>query len=335
MQEAAFYEKLTDKRTRCHLCPHTCLIRPGRRGICGVRENREGILYTLNYGRVSSLAFDPIEKKPLYHFYPGSSIFSLGTVGCSFHCEFCQNWEISRGDIPGTMSLTPEGVLLLLQKQGPPDCIGVAYTYSEPLVWYEFVLPASRLVRQAGYKNVLVTNGFINEEPLQQLLPYIDALNIDVKGFTDRFYRRIVHGRYQPVLRTAVLAKEAGCHVEITTLLIPGLNDSEAELEDLTDWVVRALGPDTPLHFSRYFPNYRLQLEPTPLATLRRAWEIARRKLPYVYLGNVADAEAATTYCPACHRPVIERYGYRVRLTGLEGRRCKACGEELPIVVAS
>lgn len=333
MQEVAFYEKLADKRTRCRICPHNCLIRPGKRGVCGVRENRDGVLYALNYGRVSSWAFDPIEKKPLYHFYPGSSIFSLGTVGCSFHCEFCQNWEIARGDIPGTMTLSPEGVVLILKKQSPPDCIGVAYTYSEPLIWYEFVLPASRLVREAGYKNVLVTNGFINEEPLRQLLPYIDALNIDVKGFTDRFYHRVVHGSYKPVLRTAVLAKEAGCHVEITTLLIPGLNDSNEELEELTDWVKSALGPDTPLHFSRYFPNYKLQLKPTPLETLRRAWEIARRKLRYVYLGNVADAETATTYCPSCNRPVIERYGYRVRPTGLDGRCCRACGQELPIAV--
>ncbi|MBC7346135.1 MAG: AmmeMemoRadiSam system radical SAM enzyme, partial [Clostridia bacterium] len=271
----------------------------------------------------------------LYLFYPGTSIFSLGTVGCSFHCEFCQNWEISRGDIPGTFALSVEDVVEILKTQAPRDCIGVAYTYSEPLMWYEFVLPASRAVQAAGYKNVLVTNGFINEEPLRQLLPTIDALNIDVKGFTDRFYHRVVHGRYRPVLRTAVLAKEAGCHVEITTLLIPGLNDSEEELAALTTWVATALGPDTPLHFSRYFPHYKLRLEPTPLTTLRRAREIAREKLRYVYLGNVAETESATTYCPDCHRPVVERHGYRVRAGGLSGRHCRFCGRELPLTVVS
>jgi pyruvate formate lyase activating enzyme len=224
-------------------------------------------------------------------------------------------------------------VVEALKAQAPPDCIGVAYTYSEPLMWYEFVLPTSRAVHTAGYKNVLVTNGFINEEPLRQLLPHIDAFNIDVKGFTDRFYHRVVHGSYRPVLRTAVLAKEAGCHVEITTLLVPGLNDTDEELANLVDWVAVSLGPDTPLHFSRYFPHYRLHLEPTPLSTLQRAREIARRRLRYVYLGNVADVETATTFCPHCNQPVVERYGYRVRPSGLAGRYCRFCGRELPIAV--
>lgn len=332
MQEAAFYEKLEGDRVRCSLCPHRCLIRSGRRGICGVRENRGGVLYALNYGRVSSWAFDPIEKKPLYHFYPGSSIFSLGTVGCSFHCEFCQNWQISRGEVADTFFLAPEELPKILKEKAPPGCIGVAYTYSEPLVWYEFVLAASRLVAQHGYKNVLVTNGFINPKPLQTLLPFVHAMNIDVKGFTDAFYHRVVHGRYQPVLRAAELAREAGCHIEITTLLIPGLNDSEEELERLTDWIADRLGPDTPLHFSRYFPNYKMELAPTPISTLKKARSIARRRLRYVYLGNVLDTEAATTYCPSCHNPVVERYGYQVTARGLRGRACASCGEKLPIV---
>ncbi|MGB9886585.1 MAG: AmmeMemoRadiSam system radical SAM enzyme [Moorellales bacterium] len=333
MREAAYYETMAEARVRCRLCPHGCLLAPGKRGRCGVRENRDGTLYTLNFARVSSWAFDPMEKKPLYHFHPGSTIFSLGTVGCNFHCEFCQNWEIARGDENLTFELPVDDLIKILSEKAPHDCVGVAYTYSEPLVWYEYVLAASRRVKEAGYRNVLVTNGFVNPEPLAELLPFIDALNIDVKGFTDRFYRQVVHGDYEPVLQTAVAAKRAGCHVEITTLLIPGLNDSEEELARLTDWVATALGPDTPLHFSRYFPNYRLKLEPTPVETLRRARELARRKLAFVYLGNVADAEASTTYCWHCAQPVIERYGYRVNRQGLDGNRCRHCGTRLPVVV--
>lgn len=318
---------------KCGLCPHRCLVRPGKRGVCGVRENREGTLYALNYARVSSSAVDPIEKKPLYHFFPGSMVFSLGTVGCSFHCEFCQNWQIARGDIPGTVELPPERIVEVLKTQIKGDCLGVAFTYSEPLMWYEYVLDAVGPVRQAGYKNILVTNGFINEAPLKRLLPRIDALNIDVKGFTDRFYRRTVHGSYQPVLRCAVMAREAGCHVEVTTLLIPGLNDSEDELRQLTDWVAAELGPDTPLHFSRYFPNYRMTLEPTPMSVLERARDLAREKLQYVYLGNVTDIHSNTTFCPSCNQPVLERRGYQVRPVGLSGKNCACCGVELPIIV--
>ncbi|MCR4419497.1 MAG: AmmeMemoRadiSam system radical SAM enzyme [Clostridia bacterium] len=333
MQEAAFYEKLDEGRVRCGLCPHRCVLAPGKKGICGVRENHGGRLYTLNYARVSSWGFDPVEKKPLYHFCPGTVVFSLGTVGCNFHCEFCQNWEIARGDVGATFELGVEALIEVLTRQAPPHCVGVAYTYSEPSVWYEYVLAASRGVREKGYRNVLVTNGFINPEPLAQLLPYVDALNIDVKSFTDSFYRRVVHGEREPVLRTAIQAKEAGCHVEITTLLVPGLNDGREELEQLVDWIATHLGSDTPLHFSRYFPHYRLRLPPTPVETLRRARELARRKLSFVYLGNVPDAEASTTYCPGCGRPVVERLGYRVSSSGLADGRCRYCGRRLPFVL--
>ncbi|WP_406677139.1 AmmeMemoRadiSam system radical SAM enzyme [Moorella sp. ACPs] len=327
-REAVYYVKLPGEKVECRLCPHTCVIAPGGRGICRVRENREGRLYTRNYGRYSSLALDPIEKKPLYHFYPGSLILSAGTVGCNFRCEFCQNWEIAQEE-PETAAVTPED---LVHKAMEVGSVGIAYTYSEPLVWFEFVLATARLAREAGLKNVMVTNGFIRPEPLAELLPWIDAWNIDVKGFSLEFYRKIVHGDYRPVLETAAAALKAGSHVEITTLLVTGLNDDPEELAGLVKWVADNLSVDTPLHFSRYFPRYRLKAPPTPLATMRRTWEMARQYLHYVYLGNVADPEANNTYCPVCGELVIRRTGYYVSLPGLAGRTCRACGSELAIV---
>ncbi|MGB9661832.1 MAG: AmmeMemoRadiSam system radical SAM enzyme [Moorellaceae bacterium] len=330
MQEARHYVKLEEGKVECRLCPHTCILAPGRKGLCRVRENREGRLYTRNYGLCSSLAVDPMEKKPLYHFYPGSLVLSAGTVGCNLGCEFCQNWEIAHGE-PEVLPLSPD---LLAEEAQEINCVGVAYTYSEPVVWFEFVLDAAKVVRQKGLKNVLVTNGFIRPEPLEELLPVIDAFNIDVKGFNREFYRRVVHGEYEPVLQTAVRAKRAGCHVEITTLVVTGLNDDLRELEELVRWVKAELGVDTPLHFSRYFPRYKLRQPPTPLETMRRVWEMARRHLPYVYLGNVEDSQASNTYCPACGSPVIRRKGYAVSLVGLtEGASCSRCGEKLPIIM--
>lgn len=327
-KEAMYYVKLPGEKVECRLCPHTCVINPGGRGVCRVRENREGELYTRNYGRCSSLALDPIEKKPLYHFYPGSLILSAGTVGCNFRCEFCQNWEIAHGE-PETAIITPGD---LVDKARETGSLGIAYTYSEPLVWYEFVLDTARLAREAGLKNVMVTNGFIRPEPLAGLLPWIDAWNIDVKGFSLEFYRKIVHGDYRPVLETAAAVVKAGGHVEITTLLVTGLNDAPEELEALVLWIANNLGVDTPLHFSRYFPRYKLQAPPTPMETLERAWKMARRYLHYVYLGNVDDPETNNTYCPFCGELVIRRKGYRVSLPGLLGRTCQACGSELAII---
>ncbi|WP_338818397.1 GTP 3',8-cyclase [Moorella thermoacetica] len=326
--EAAYYVKLPEEKVECRLCPHTCVIAPGKRGVCRVRENREGRLITRNYGRCSSLALDPIEKKPLYHFYPGSLILSAGTVGCNFSCDFCQNWEIAQQE-PETVVISPDD---LVRKAREVDSLGIAYTYSEPLVWFEFVLATAQLARNAGLKNVMVTNGFIRPEPLKELLPWIDAWNIDVKGFSLEFYRKVVKGDYRPVLKTAAAAVDSGSHVEITTLLVTGLNDDSTELEELVKWVATNLGVDTPLHFSRYFPRYRLEAPPTPLETMRRARDMARKHLHYVYLGNVADPEANNTYCPVCGELVIRRTGYHVSLPGLDGRICRSCGSELAIV---
>jgi len=332
LKEALWYEKLEGKNVICRLCPHNCRIPPGKRGICGVRKNQGGTLVTENYGRAGAIAVDPIEKKPLYHFYPGTYVLSAGARGCNFKCRFCQNWELAHGEHT-EMDVTPLGLINAAERYSEYyKVIGIAYTYSEPLMWYEFVLDVSKLAKKTGLKNILVTNGFIEEEPLKELLPYIDAMNIDVKGFTDEFYRKIVRGDYGPVLRTAEIAKGSGCHVEITTLLIPGLNDSEDEIRMLVDWIAEKLGRETPLHFSRYFPNYELHLEPTPLETLRRARDIAREKLLYVYLGNVADGETSSTYCPYCRNIIIERTGYKVNCSGLVEGRCAECGENVDVV---
>lgn len=286
MQEAMYYHAREKGVVTCELCPRGCVIKPGHKGFCRVRENREGVLYAVNYGKYTALALDPIEKKPLYHFFPGSSILSIGTFGCSFHCSFCQNWQIAHHASEGE-KITPQGLAFLAKEAVQQGSIGVAYTYSEPLMWYEFLLDAAQEVQKAGLKNILVTNGFIRPEPFDRLLPFIDALNIDIKGFTGEFYQKIAKGEFAPVLAVAEAAYHAGKHLEITTLLIPGLNDSIEEVERLVAWVAERLGPEVPLHFSRYFPNYKMDLAPTPLETLERARNIAGKKLKYVYLGNV------------------------------------------------
>ncbi|MEW6182420.1 MAG: AmmeMemoRadiSam system radical SAM enzyme [Bacillota bacterium] len=327
MREALFYKKRKDNTVVCRLCPKACVIKQDRAGYCRVRENREGVLYTLNYGRCTSCSVDPMEKKPLYHFYPAHTILSLGTFGCNLHCSFCQNWEIAHGS-PPAVSLEPERVAAMVGAQGP-RCTGVAYTYSEPMVWYEFVRDTARLVSEAGYKNVLVTNGMVNEKPLKEILPYIDALNIDVKAFRDDFYKKTCAGRLQPVKKTVAWAREK-CHVEVTTLIVTGLNDSEQELGELVEWL-SGLDPDMPLHLSRYFPNFEMDRPPTPPDTLRRALRIARERLNYVYLGNIQGEGAGDTLCPACGTVVISRTGYTARNRAFEDGKCAVCGNHIPI----
>lgn len=315
----------------CLLCPQECHIMPGRRGKCRYRRNYDGKLHATSYGRVSSHGLDPIEKKPLYHFSPGSFIFSVGTTGCNLACGFCQNWQISQEDA-GTHYLAPSDAARLAGIGAGPgrSSIGMAYTYSEPLVWWEYVYDTAALVRERGLKNVLVTNGYVAEEPLIELLPLIDAMNIDVKAFTDGFYLDICRGHLAPVLRTVELAHGAGIHVEVTTLLVPGLNDSAGELERLSRWLA-GLSPDIPLHFSRYFPSYRMREPgPTPAGTLRLARDIASRHLNYVYIGNAFEVEAADTLCPRCGAKAIARDGYRVSLSGLSGgSACASCGHPI------
>lgn len=335
--EAKYWKKLDDDSVRCLLCPHVCLIPPGKGGGCWVRVNENGKLYSYIYGRVSSSAWDPIEKKPLYHFYPGSVIYSVGTIGCNFHCPQCQNWEISQ--LPGhygleralsyTAYLPPEEAARRALSRGS---IGIAYTYSEPIIWFEWVYDTAKLVKEAGGVNVLVTNGFINPEPFKELLPLIDAANIDLKGIKQEHYD-FYGGRLEPVLRTIKLAAGKLRILELTNLIVTGVNDSTEDIKQLVDWVYNELGPDVPLHFSRYFPAYKYDAPPTPIEKLKFAYEYASEKLNYVYLGNVLDVASNTTRCPKCGAELIVRQGYFTRVKGLAGKKCSNCGYEINIVV--
>ncbi len=324
MEEARFYEKLQDNKVRCHLCPHECVIRNGSRGICNVRENQQGILYSLVYEQVSSHGVDPIEKKPLYHFHPGSSAFSIGTIGCNLSCDFCQNWGISQGRA-STYKMTSQEVVDLASRSE-----SIAYTYNEPTIWYEFVYDTAQLASQKGIYNVLVTNGYIKEEPLREVLPFIDALNIDVKAFTNTFYKELCRGSLPPVLKAVKIAKEYAW-VELTTLLIPGKNDSEKEIRQLVDWVA-SVGEEIPLHFSRYYPSYQLSISSTPVETLEKARDIALEKLRYVYIGNVWGHKGDNTYCYNCGNLLIQRRGFSASVKGLHNTTCTACGAPIDLV---
>ncbi len=331
MKEAEFW-KIHDKASstvRCGLCPHGCVIAPDKTGICRGRKNVEGRLVSLTYNELTSVNLDPIEKKPLYHFHPGTKILSVGTFGCNFKCSFCQNWEISQsgqGGVP-TKSVKPDEIVEMAVGNGS---IGVAYTYNEPLMNYEWVKETSKLARANGLYNVLVSNGYINPEPLSELLPFIDAANIDIKAFTEDFYKKLCGAKLAPVLATVAAMAKAGTHVEITTLLIPGENDSPEELEKLTSWLA-GLDPDIPLHFSRYFPTYHMDKEPTGMATLERAWEIAKKHLKYVYVGNIQAPKFSRTVCPSCGETLIDRDGYSIDVKNLEKGRCKKCKEKIKI----
>lgn len=325
--ESIYYHKLEKAKVRCDLCPHSCVLNEGKVGICRGRKNIGGKLYAINYKLAVSLALDPIEKKPLYHFYPGTEILSTGTRGCNFRCRFCQNWNISQGEVP-TREISPRE---LAEEAASFNSIGLAYTYSEPLIWYEFVLDTSKEIRKRGLKNVLVTNGFINEEPLQSLLPYIDAMNVDIKSTEDPFYKELCSGWLEPVLRTVRMAHESGCHVEITNLIIPTLNDSDDHFHKLAGWISE-LSPDIPLHFSRYFPHYKMRTEPTPVETLSRARSIAMEKLNYVYVGNIVHEAWADTFCPECRKRVINRSGYSIDPQNLKNGKCGFCRALLPVV---
>jgi len=329
-KEARYYTQKEDGGirggVRCGLCPHRCVIAKDKTGICGVRVNREGTLYTNIYGEVSSIAMDPIEKKPLYHFYPGASILSIGTVGCSFKCQFCQNYGISQDPAHPTDYYPPEEMVRLA---AGGDSIGIAYTYSEPLIWFEYVLDCCKLAREQGLKNVFVTNGYVNPEPLAELLGYADAFNIDLKSMSGDFYKTIVGGRLDPVMRTirAVSEKE-GVTLEVTTLIIPGYNDSDEEMEEIAEFL-SSLGRPVPYHLSAYYPMYKFTAPPTPVETLERLQRIAEKKLDYVYLGNVRTD--ANTSCPSCGAVLVERRGYGVRRVNLGNGRCDKCGEPVPM----
>ena len=329
MKEALHYTVRDDGKVQCRLCPHHCVLSDGKRGICRVRENRGGKLYSLVYEMPCAIHVDPIEKKPLYHFLPGSLSMSVGTAGCNMTCMHCQNWELSNSD-PEKIPCSRLDTDTLVSRSREQDCRSIAYTYNEPGINYEYVLEASKKARDNGLKNVLVTNGYLEIDPGKQLYPFIDAANVDLKGFNDSFYRKICGAKLQPVLDTLKLLKEMNVWIEVTTLVIPGYNDSDEEIEKMCKWIVENLGKEYPLHFSAYYPAHKLQdAPPTPIGTLERARDIAVDEgIRYVYLGNVRTP--AVTMCPSCGEEVLSRNIFRMSANKLDDGKCNNCGTTLP-----
>ena len=331
MREAKFYEKKEGRRVRCHLCFHECLIKDGSRGICGVRENREGTLFSLVYGKSISEAVDPIEKKPLFHFLPGTKTFSIATVGCNFKCLHCQNYSISQvpgdqGEVPGE-TLSPERIVFLAQQTG---CQSIAYTYTEPTIFLEYAMDTAKLASLGGLKNVFVTNGYITPQALRSIRPYLDGANIDLKAFSEDFYRKVCGARLQPVLDSIRLYRELGIWIEVTTLIIPNYNDSEEELRKIAHFIVDT-DRTIPWHVTQFYPTHRLQDQPrTPVKVLERARKIGMEEgLKYVYQGNVPGAGGENTYCPGCGKLLIERFGYTIHGYSIVEGKCPACGETI------
>ena len=328
VKEALLYEKLSDNKVRCNLCAHRCVIFDGRKGICQVRENRGGTLYTLVYGRTISQHIDPVEKKPLFHCYPGSTAYSMATPGCNFRCHWCQNWEISQ--MPREQHLymgdeaTPEQIVAAAQRAG---CRSIAYTYTEPTIFFEYAYDTARLAHAANLANIYVTDGYMTAEMLDTFQPYLDAANVDLKAFRNETYRRYVGARLQPVLDSLKRMKAMGIWLEVTTLVIPGINDDQAELQDAAQFVARELGPQTPWHLSRFFPAYKMtEVPPTPVATLQQARQIGLEAgLHHVYMGNVPGEE--DTFCHHCGRHLIRRAGYWIQENYVRPDGCcPACG---------
>lgn len=326
LHDAMWWRK-EDQIVICELCPHFCNIPEGKRGFCGVRFNYGSSLKTLNFGKASSVAIDPIEKKPLYHWFPGSRILSFGTVGCNLNCPFCQNWPIARwADSVDLIEITPQKIVELVKKNGLKS---VAFTYNEPFVWFEFVLKSAQVLRKENIHVVLVTNGYINAPPLRELLPYISAMNIDLKGFSEKVYS-ILHGSLEPVKRTIETSVEAGVHVEITHLLVPGIHDSTEQFVSMIDWL-SSISANIPFHLSRYFPNYKWHKEPTPLDKMKEYADLAREKLKFVYLGNILEGN--DTFCPKCNALIIKRTGYHIEIFNLKkDGRCGLCNTRTGIV---
>ena len=328
--EAAYYDKLPHKKIKCKLCPRECVIDDRERGYCGVRENRGGTYYTLVHSRVVAAHIDPIEKKPLFHFHPGTVAFSIATAGCNVNCKMCQNWEISqvRPEQVRATYLPPSQVA---RAAADNRCTSVSYTYSEPVVYYEYMVAAADAARAAGIRNAVVSGGYIQREPLKKLCRHVDAIKIDLKGFSPKFYKEIVNGDIKPVLDALVTLRAEGMWNEIVYLVIPTLNDSDAELRGLAKWVKENLGLDVPVHFTRFHPEYLLKnLPPTPLATLERAKALADAEgLHYVYIGNVPGHPAENTYCPRCKRIVVPRTGFSVGEVNIRKGKCKFCQEPI------
>jgi pyruvate formate lyase activating enzyme len=323
MKEALFYQKLEGSKIKCDLCSHRCIISPGKRGICGVRENRDGVLYTLVYGKTITNNIDPIEKKPLFHFYPGSKSYSIATAGCNFRCLHCQNWQISQlkdGEIPGE-EFTPEEIV---EDAVSSRCESIAYTYTEPTIFYEYAFDTAKIAHKKGLKNIVIPNGYISEEALREISPYLDAANIDLKSMSDSFYRKVCGARLKPVLDNIKLYHKLGIWIEVTTLIILGYNDGPEELKEIARFI-RDIDKGIPWHVSRFFPAYKLANVPyTPLKTLENAVEIAKKAgLEYVYQGNVGEGE--NTFCPNCGKLLIKRAGFNLIGNKIKNDRCPYC----------
>ena len=317
--EAQFYTKLGENKVQCTLCPHDCVLKEGKRGVCKVRVNHKGELRTENYGKISAYHFDPVEKKPLYHFYPGKDILSIGSVGCNLHCQFCQNHEIAQTGVhnyPYLKELSPEAIVNAALRQ--ENNIGIAYTYNEPLVFFEFMRDVALNAKQSGLKSVMVTNGFIKPEPLNDLMKFIDAFSVDLKAFTSSFYGKVTSSKLYPVLESLKSIKESGKFLEITNLVIPTLNDDKKKFKEMVLWISKELGKDTVLHISRYHPMYKINIESTTPDTLFSLFEIASKYLDFVYLGNLQSEKGQNTYCPVCKKMVIERSGYYTKTSGID-----------------
>jgi pyruvate formate lyase activating enzyme len=331
--EAYLYEPLKEQVVKCNLCSHRCLIRAGKRGICSVRENRAGILNTLVYGKLIAQHIDPIEKKPLFHLSPGSRSYSIATVGCNFKCLFCQNADIAQmpsdrnGMIVGD-PVSPETVVAAAIRA---DCRSISYTYTEPSVYFEFAHDTARIAHEKGLLNVFVTNGYMTPEALRMISPYLDAANVDLKSFSDSYYKKYCGARLSPVKETLILMKSLNILVEITTLLVTGLNDGKTELESLARFIAESLGPETPWHISRFHPTYKLtDRPPTPLKSLVTARDIGLSAgLKYVYLGNVPGENGESTVCPGCGKMLIERWGFTIRKNRLKEGRCPYCSTDI------
>jgi pyruvate formate lyase activating enzyme len=329
LKEAMLYEK-EDAKVRCNICAHHCHITENGYGVCRTRQNIDGKLFTLIYSSVSSSHVDPIEKKPLYHFFPGALVFSLGTVSCNFRCKHCQNWNISAAKVGEvyTLEMPPEEAIRQTKKSG---CDGIAWTYNEPTIWFEYTYDSAKLAKRDGLYTVYVTNGYISEEALNEIAPFLDAANVDVKAFSDSFYKKISGAKLEPVLETCERMQEKKIHLELTYLVIPGYNDSEEEIKKFSEWAVD-LNASTPVHFSAFYPAHlMLDVPPTGIETLEMAHGIAKEAgLEYVYLGNVPGHEYENTFCPECGELLIERTGYHVRKR-ISKPECPECGRSINV----
>ncbi len=328
MKEALYYKKLKDNKVHCRLCPHFCTIEEGKRGKCGVRENQKGKLYSLVYGKPNSAAIDPVEKKPLNHFFPGTMTFSIGTAGCNLKCHFCQNFELSQSkpeELP-FYDMPPEKVVEEAIKN---KCHSISYTYSEPTIFYEYVIDTAKLAQKKGLKNIFVTNGFINPEPLKELCRYIDAAHVDLKGFTEEVYSKTCGARLKPVLETLLILKKNNIWFEVINLVIPCINDDMEKIKEMCIWLEKNISKDCVLHFSRFFPCYLMKdTPPTPLQTLERAKETALKAgLHYIYVGNIAEEE--NTCCKKCGKLLIRRYRYGILENNVKNGKCAYCNEKL------